>query len=68
MDIVAARPVHWQGWRGFEASGRATVNATCRIAMRICQSSGADGVGRRLTLDADYDEAEDRFNVSGRAE
>jgi len=63
MDIVVGAPVAGRVAR-FEASGRATVNATLSMAMADLSVKRTDGVGGDLTLDADYDEAEDRFNVS----
>ncbi|MBC7283925.1 translocation/assembly module TamB domain-containing protein [Hoeflea sp.] len=63
MDIVVGAPVAGTVAR-FEASGRATVDATLSTAMADLSVKRTDGVGGELTLDADYDEAEDRFNVS----
>jgi len=63
MDIVVGAPVAGRVAR-FEASGRATVNATLSTAMADLALKRTDGVGGELTLDADYDETEDRFNIS----
>ncbi|MDP2120464.1 MAG: translocation/assembly module TamB domain-containing protein [Hoeflea sp.] len=63
MDIVVGAPVAGRVAR-FEASGRAMVNALLSTAMADLAVKRTDGVGGELTLDADYDEAEDRFNIS----
>ena len=62
-DIVVGAPVAGRVAR-FEASGRASVDAALTTALADLVVTRTDGVGGELRLDADYDEAQDRFDVS----
>ncbi|MEP3436761.1 MAG: hypothetical protein ABJN75_08265, partial [Hoeflea sp.] len=65
MDIVVGEPVAGRVAR-FEARGSAKLDAAMTTALADLVVKRTDGVGGELTLDADYQEAEDRFNISAK--
>lgn len=64
-DILVGEPVAGRLAR-FEARGSARVDASMSTALADLVVKRIDGVGGELTVDADYLEAEDRFNVSAK--
>lgn len=64
-DILVGEPVAGRIAR-FEASGSARVDASLSTALADLVVQRTDGVGGEFTLDADYLEAEDRFNISAK--
>jgi translocation and assembly module TamB len=64
-DILVGEPVAGRVAR-FEARGSARVDASLSTALADLVVKRIDGVGGELTVDADYLEAEDRFNVSAK--
>ncbi|MEM5492184.1 translocation/assembly module TamB domain-containing protein [Hoeflea sp. AS16] len=64
-DILVGEPVAGRVAR-FEARGSARVDASLSTGLADLVVQRTDGVGGELTLDADYLEAEDRFNISAK--
>ncbi|OCW58661.1 hypothetical protein AWJ14_00030 [Hoeflea olei] len=64
-DIVLGEPVAGRVAR-FEARGSAKVNASLSTALADLVVKRTDGVGGELTLDADYEESENRLDVSAK--
>lgn len=64
-DILLGEPVAGRVAR-FEARGSASVDAALSTALADLVVKRIDGVGGELVVDADYLEAEDRFNVSAK--
>ncbi len=64
-DILLGEPVAGRLAR-FEARGSAQVDASMSTALADLVVKRIDGVGGELVVDADYLEAEDRFNVSAK--
>lgn len=64
-DILLGEPVAGRLAR-FEARGSALVDAALSTALADLVVKRTDGVGGELTVDADYLEAEDRFNISAK--
>ncbi|MCY0095298.1 translocation/assembly module TamB domain-containing protein [Hoeflea ulvae] len=64
-DILVGEPVAGRVAQ-FEARGSAKVDASLSTALADLVVKRIDGVGGELTLDADYLEAEDRFNISAK--
>jgi len=64
-DILLGEPVAGRLAR-FEAKGSARVDASVSTALADLVVKRIDGVGGELTVDADYLEEEDRFNVSAK--
>jgi len=64
-DILVGEPVAGRIAR-FEAKGSGRVDASLSTALADLVVKRIDGVGGELTLDADYLEAEDRFNISAK--
>ncbi|SOE08450.1 autotransporter secretion inner membrane protein TamB [Hoeflea halophila] len=64
-DILLGEPVAGRLAR-FEARGSAQVDGTMSTALADLVVKRTDGVGGELVVDADYLEAEDRFNVSAK--
>ena len=64
-DILVGEPVAGRIAR-FEARGSARVDASLSTALADLVVQRTDGVGGELTVDADYLEAEDRFNISAK--
>ncbi|KGF71329.1 hypothetical protein LL06_00620 [Hoeflea sp. BAL378] len=64
-DIVVGEPVAGRIAR-FEARGSAQVDGSLSTVLADLVVQRTDGVGGELTLDADYQEAEDLFNVSAK--
>ncbi|WP_339758967.1 translocation/assembly module TamB domain-containing protein [uncultured Hoeflea sp.] len=64
-DILLGEPVAGRLAR-FEARGSARVDASMSTALADLVVKRIDGVGGELTVDADYLEAEDRFNISAK--
>ena len=64
-DILLGEPVAGRVAR-FEARGSAQVDASVSTALADLVVKRIDGVGGELVVDADYLEAEDRFNVSAK--
>jgi len=64
-DILVGEPVAGRVAR-FEAKGSARVDASLSTALADLVVKRIDGVGGELTLDADYLESEDRFNISAK--
>lgn len=64
-DILVGEPVAGRIAR-FEARGSARVDAALSTALADLVVQRTDGVGGELTVDADYLEAEDRFNISAK--
>ncbi|WP_417413216.1 translocation/assembly module TamB domain-containing protein [Hoeflea sp.] len=64
-DILLGEPVAGRLAR-FEARGSARVNASMSTALADLVVKRIDGVGGELTVDADYLEDEDRFNISAK--
>ena len=62
-DILLGEPVAGRVAR-FDARGSARVDASVSSALADLEVRRIDGVGGNLTLDADYLQAEDRFNVA----
>lgn len=64
-DILVGEPVAGRIAR-FEARGSARVDASLSTALADLVVQRTDGVGGEFTVDADYLESEDRFNVSAK--
>ena len=64
-DILVGEPVAGRIAR-FEARGSAQVDGSLSTVLADLVVQRTDGVGGELTLDADYKEAEDLFNVSAK--
>lgn len=64
-DILVGAPVAGRVAR-FQARGIAKVDAALSTALADLVVKRIDGVGGELTIDADYRQAEDRFNVSAK--
>ena len=64
-DILVGEPVAGRVAR-FEASGSAKVDGSLSTVLADLVVKRIDGVGGELTVDADYLQAEDRFNISAK--
>ncbi|KJS10219.1 MAG: hypothetical protein VR78_14360, partial [Hoeflea sp. BRH_c9] len=64
-DILVGEPVAGRVAR-FEASGSAKVDASLSTVLADLVVKRTDGVGGEFSLDADYLEEEDRFNISAK--